>query len=456
MLIKLILKTHFESNHIRYRGNWLMSSPHQGKSARIDLRFFYENSLFLVLGAAIALIWANVAHSQGSHAYESFVHFDLAAFLGWAAHDASHGGQHGLTLHFIVNDILMAFFFAIAAKEVWEALLPGGSLSNLRKASTPLLATVGGVVGPAVIYVTGAALMGRSDSLGAGWAVPCATDIAFSLLVARMIFGQGHPAISFLLLLAIADDAIGLMILAIFYPSGETNLAWLMLTAAAIGSGLAMKKAGVRNFWFYLLVPGVLSWVSFYMAGIHAALGLVPIIPTLPHAKTDLGLFDPREDKRTDTLNAFEHWWKHPVELVLGMFALVNAGVVFSSVGTGTVLVLLGLIVGKPLGIGLCTLMAVRWLRLEMPAGMTMKDAVVLGCIASLGFTVALFVSTAAFPTPGAIQDSVKMGALASFLAPVSAFAMAMLLGIRPAVFGPAAGKSAPALGLKRRQQVPG
>ncbi|QDS88544.1 Na(+)/H(+) antiporter NhaA [Rosistilla ulvae] len=416
-----------------------METNQSDSARRIDLRFFFENSLFLVLGAAIALIWANVANSQGSDAYNAFVHWDIAQFLGLShghAHAAEAGGHHGFTIHFLVNDILMALFFAIAAKEVWEALLPGGPLSNLRKAATPLLATLGGVAGPAIVYLAGTTLLGRNDTLGAGWAVPCATDIAFSLLVARMIFGGGHAAISFLLLLAIADDAIGLMILAVFYPSAETNFAWLGFTVAAVASGMAMNRAGVRNFWWYLAIPGVLSWVSFYMAGIHAALGLVPIIPTLPHAKTDLGFFAKAEDARTDTLNAFEHWWKHPVELILGMFALVNAGVVFSSVGAGTGLVLLGLFVGKPLGISLMTLLAVRSFKLEMPEGMNMRHVVVLGCIASLGFTVALFVSTAAFPMPGPIQDSVKMGALMSFLAPVSAFAMAMALGIRPACFG--------------------
>ena len=124
----------------------------------------------------------------------------------------------------------MAFFFAIAGSEVWEALLPGGALSNPKKAATPLLATVGGLAGPAAIYIIGCYALGRGDITN-GWAIPCATDIAFSYLVARFIFGQGHPAIAFLLLLAIADDAAGLVILAIFYPSGKLHLTWLLASA---------------------------------------------------------------------------------------------------------------------------------------------------------------------------------------------------------------------------------
>ncbi|QDV86351.1 Na+/H+ antiporter NhaA [Stieleria sp.] len=394
--------------------------------------FLYNNSMFLVLGSLAALLWANADGLFSGHSYHNFVHVNLWPFAGSGHGD--HGG-HGLTFHFVVNDILMALFFAIAAKEVWESILPGGALSNMRTAATPLLATAGGVVGPSVVYLVGAVAVGQYSELGNGWAIPCATDIAFSYLIARLIFGNGHPAISFLLLLAIADDALGLAILAVFYPSSEVNLAWLGLTAIAVTTGLGFKRSGIRNFWWYLAIPGIMSWISFYMAGIHAALGLVPIIATLPHANTDAGLFA-ETGEETDTLNQFEHWWKEPVELILGLFALVNAGVVLSSVGAGTWLVTMGLFVGKPLGIFAFSYFAVRVLKLDLPGGMNLKHVAVIGCIASLGFTVALFVSTAAFPNPGPIQDSVKMGALLSFLAPVSALATAWLMGIRPAFLG--------------------
>lgn len=398
--------------------------------------FLFENSIFLILGSVIALVWANLDATWGNHSYAHFVHFDLLSlFSSGAAHDASHeAAGHGLSIHFLVNDVMMALFFAIAAKEVWEAILPGGPLSNLRKAATPLIGTAGGVIGPSLVYLAGALFFGQFSDLSSGWAIPCATDIAFSYLVAKLIFGTGHPAISFLLLLAIADDAVGLAILAVFYPTAETQFSWLILTGVAIATGMAMNRAQVKNFWWYLLIPGVLAWFSFYMAGIHAALGLVPIIPTLPHAKKDAGLFA-ETGAETDTLNQFEHWWKSPVELILGLFALMNAGVVLSAVGAGTWLVTLGLFVGKPVGIGLFTYAAMRCFKLELPKGMNMRHVIVLGCIASLGFTVALFVSTAAFPTPGPIQDSVKMGALLSFLAPITAFGSAFLLGIRPEVF---------------------
>ena len=420
------------------------------------VRTLIDNSFLLIAGSVAALVWANLA----ADSYHDFIHFDVTSL--WSDHAVSevpHGAAsettagevhpaaaddegvheppaaHGLTIHFIINDILMALFFAIAAKEVWESLLPGGALSNPRKAATPLLATVGGILGPVAVYLSGAYLGGDETFaiFKNGWAVPCATDIAFSYLVARYIFGASHPAIAFLLLLAIADDAAGLIILAIFYPQAPINPAWLLLTVAAIGLAVGLRKMKVHSHWIYLIGPGVLCWVSFYQANIHPALGLVPIIPVLPHAHSDLGMFARAELKRHDTLNEFEHFWKTPVEVILGLFGLVNAGVVLSSLGTGTWLVVAGLLLGKPLGITAMTLLAEKVFRLEKPAGMDYRHVVTLGLVAGIGFTVALFVSVAAFTVPGPVQDSVKMGALLSFGAAPLAILIGKLLGIKPA-----------------------
>ena len=446
------------------------------------VRTLIDNSFLLVAGAVIALVWANLAHKQAVQAvpegevveqpletsYTQFVNFDLTTL--WASHEddhpgdeadhegadhaagsASHGehteegdhaeegghgdgghGHHGLTIHFVINDILMALFFAIAAKEVWESLLPGGALSNPRKAATPLLATVGGIAGPALVYIAGCFLTGTHETFGKGWAVPCATDIAFSYLIARMIFGMGHPAIAFLLLLAIADDAAGLLILAVFYPQAPIEPQWFLLTLGAMVLAYALRRMKFHAHWIYLLGPGILSWYSFYQANIHAALGLVPIIPLLPHAHTDLGLYAKDELQRDDTLNEFEHFWKTPVEFFLGLFGLANAGVVLSSLGTGTWLVLAGLLIGKPVGITFLTLFAEKGLKLEKPAGMDYRHVVTLGMVAGIGFTVALFVSVAAFTTPGPVQDSVKMGALLSFAAAPLAIIIAKVLRVKP------------------------
>jgi NhaA family Na+:H+ antiporter len=234
-----------------------------------------------------------------------------------------------------------------------------------------------------------------------------------------------------LLLLAIADDANGLVILAVFYPTAEVQPIWMLLPVAAIALGFGMRRMKIHSFWMYLLGPGIISWVGFSQAGLHPALGLLPIIVTFPHAHVDEGIFNWKELDKHDTLNEFEHWWKNPVELILGLFGLLNAGVVFSSVGDATWLVLFGLLVGKPLGIWVCTMFTARVLKFGLPEGMNGGDVLVLGFAAGIGFTVALFVATVAFPSGTGVQDAAKMGALLSFTAAILTFAAAKVMGTK-------------------------
>ena len=193
--------------------------------------FVINYSILLIAGALIALVWANTDASS----YHDFVEFELIHkfIIGHPHYDTAGLVEYrSLTLQYLVNDVLMAFFFAIAAKEVWEAvILKNGSLRG-RKAATPLVATAGGMFGPIAVYLGLAAFLGSDvyDAVANGWAIPTATDIAFSYLVGRLVFGAGHPAVRFLLLLAIADDAAGLIILAVFYPSGELAPEWLLLS----------------------------------------------------------------------------------------------------------------------------------------------------------------------------------------------------------------------------------
>jgi Na+:H+ antiporter, NhaA family len=352
-------------------------------------RFILDNSLLLLVGTAAALIWANV---------------DLASY-----EQASHH------LHFAVNDVGMVFFFALAAKEVFEATLPGGALASPRRALSPLAAAVGGMAAPALIYVGLATMFGPAELIR-GWAIPCATDIAFSAMAARFVFPGGHPAIPFLLLLAIADDAMGLIILAVFYPSGPMSFGTsLVLMAGAMLLALWLRRRHTVSFWPYVVGPGALSWAALHWGGFHPALALVPIVPFMPHSRRDLGPFDPRETLRRDTLSRFEHWWATPVQVVLLLFGFANAGVPFAQIGPGTYYVLAGLLLGKPLGIFLFSKLA-RLAGGTLPARFGSGDLLVVGVVAGIGFTVSLFFATAAFPG-GAELAETKMGALLSFVA---------------------------------------
>lgn len=356
---------------------------------RQPIAFVLDRSLLLLGGAVIALVWAN----SGPGSYEVFA----------------------APARFAVNDVAMVFFFALAAKEIVEATRPGGALSSAREAAVPLVAAAGGMLVPALIYTAGAAATGHVDLLR-GWAIPCATDIAFSYLAARLVFPPRHPAIPFLLLLAVADDALGLAILGAFYPTRHVSMgSWALLMIPALGAAWWLRRRRTHSFWPYVLVAGTVSWAAFFAGGLHPALALVPIVPFMPCQERYHELFDEHRPQPSDTLNVFARWWRVPVQVVLFFFGLVNAGVPLGSIGPATWLVAAGLLVGKPAGI-----LAMTWLAvaagLGRPGGVTYGDLWIVGITAGIGFTVALFFATAAFPA-GAALDQAKMGALLSFAA---------------------------------------
>jgi len=420
-------------------------------------RFLQDYTLLLIIGALIALIWANV----DNHSYHHLIEFPLlgndwvgAKYDYWSkaygegyAAVLGPGPERVLSLHYLVNDVLMAFFFAIAGKEVWEAvILKEGSLRG-RKAATPLIATAGGVVVPVAVYVVGAlAFAKEAAEVMNGWAIPTATDIAFSYLVGRLIFGARHPAVSFLLLLAIADDAIGLIIIAIFYSKGDAQPLWLLMSFGAAFAAYVLltwlprrmdrrkqdrpNSTFVREklgFWPFLIF-GAISWYGFQEAGIHPALGLLPIIPAMPHADVAFGFFAEAEKYLDDILNQFEHALKVPVEIVLFLFGFANAGVALTAFGEATWLVLAGLLIGKPFGVWIFGEIALK-MGFDLPEGMKRGDLFVIGAVAAIGFTVALFVAGVAFPV-GSVQDAAKMGALLSFFAAIMAFIAAKVLKV--------------------------
>lgn len=377
-------------------------------------------SIPLIGGVVCAVLWANVE----PHSYHAFIHY------------SPFGHHDHRNLHFLMNDLFMVLFFGIAAKEITEACLPGGSLNPPGKAVNPLLGTLGGVFGPIGVYFLYVAVTG-ADDISRGWGIPTATDIALAWLVARVAFGHGHPAISYLLLLAVADDGLGLGIIAIFYPDPEHPVApaFLVLVAAAMVLAFVLRKRKIFSYWPYLLGPGVLSWLGLYLAHLHPALAFVAVVPFMPSQGFDEGLFV--EDgvvPKEDTLNHFEHAFKLPVDFGLFGFGLVNAGVALGDVGDATWAVLVALVVGKTVGI-----FAFSWvgtlLGYPLPTGMNNRSLFVAGLTAALGLTVALFVSGVAFPdtTPAgaAIQGAAKMGALLSAAVAPVVLIVARILRVR-------------------------
>ena len=391
-----------------------------------------EYSVPLILGVVASLVLANVDLDL----YQDIVQY--APF----GHDASLF-EHEVTVHFLINGMFMVLFFGIAAREITESVAPGGPLNPPQKAVNPILATLGGVLVPAGAYFLIAFIIyGGSDEFSTvanGWAIPTATDIAVAWLVARIVFGPLHPAVSFLLLLAVADDAIGLGIIAVFYPEHAFSGGWLLLVVSGMAVAFALRRLRIASWIPYILVGGALSWVGLVKAGLEPALALVVIVPFLPgpshhresspspEAWSGSPGASPAHDQ--NPLDLFDRHLKGPVDFGLFFFTFANAGVAFSSINGVTWTVLLALIAGKTVGISLFSLGGAR-LGFPLPAGMASKHVIVTGLISAIGLTVALFVAGKAFDGPP-FQEPAKLGAVLSAGVALLALASGRLLNLR-------------------------
>jgi NhaA family Na+:H+ antiporter len=398
------------------------------------IAFLQRYSVPLLLGVLLAMLAANYTPEL----YEDFQH---AQVFG----DASIFG-HQVDLQFLVNDVFMAFFFGLATKEIVDACLQGGALSPPAKALNPLVACLGGVVGPIAVFFLGLKALElfaivddpwELSGMMRGWGVPCATDIALAWMFARIVFGAGHPAIEFLLLMAILDDAIGLGIIAIFYGDAAHPVApeWLGLVAAGCVFSIVLRLARVQQWWPYILFGGGLAWTGMMLASLHPALALVAIVPCMPagardpltgHTRTGFALAD------------FERAFKLPVDLGLFFFALLNAGVSLSSTGPLSWVILGALAIGKTLGISLAALLGTK-LGFPLPARVGTRELVLVGSLAGIGLTVALFMAGEAF-THVQLEQQAKMGAALSFFLGLLSLLLARALGVRPSADSKARG----------------
>ena len=413
--------------------------------SRQIIALLQDYSIPLVIGVIAGLVMANV----DLHQYEVVVDYHL-----FGSSVAVFGKS--VTVHFLVNEVFMVFFFGIAAKVITESVLPGGPLNPIPKAINPLMGTLGGILGPVgLFFLLVFVFYGGTDEFGTvanGWGIPTATDIALAWLAARIIFGNGHAAVNFLLLLAVADDAIGLGIIAVFYPSPFHPLepVWVLLTVGGMAVAYLMRRTGIRSWPLYILIAGGLSWVGLVKSGVEPALALVVIVPFLPassrheeeqpeaapdvHAaavQSEHAEGGVRGHSSGSPLEMFEHQLKLPVDFGLFFFAFVNSGVAFGSINSVTLVILLSLIVGKTVGVTLFSVGA-SLVGFPLPNGMGIRHLAVAGLIAALGLTVALFVANKAYINP-TFQDPAKMGAVFSGLVGILAFVVARAIGIRRA-----------------------
>ncbi len=418
--------------------------------ARPLVRFLEQETasgVLLLIATACALIWANVAPD----AYHSFWESGLdVVFQGTQLF--AHEGE-ALPLHLWVNDVLMVLFFFVAGLEIKSELV-AGDLSDPKVAALPAIAALGGMLFPAAIFY--AVNVGGSGSRG--WGVPMATDIAFAVGVLALLGPRVPFRLKlFLLTLAIADDIGAIIVIAIFYSNG-LSFQWLAAAVAGLLVVALLKKFRVWYIPVYMTI-GVFVWYCTFRSGVHAtiagvALGLMaPARPLLgPRAFENVEEIITGERATPAALREVSWKMKETVPItsriitmlspwtgfiIVPLFALANAGVLL----TGDVLtnavsnrvmwgVILGLVVGKPLGITLFTVAAVRLGIAEMPRGVTTMHVLAAGAVAGIGFTVALFIGGLAFESPGN-QDAATIGILvASVLATILG---AVLIRLAPA-----------------------
>jgi NhaA family Na+:H+ antiporter len=351
--------------------------------AKRALRFAVDHYLTLPLGALAALAWAN----GRPESYFAFAH-------AWS---------------FAVNDVAMVFFFALVTEEIIEATVPGGALHTWRRVALPVVGAVGGILGSALVYLAYLRSGDELSVLGRGWPIPGAVDLAFAYVIARSIWRR-HPAIPFFLLIGIATNALGMLIVELKYPVADRHVLGPVFIAAAIGIAAALRRARVKNFWPYVLLSGYCSWWGFFSSGLHPALALVPIVPFLTHARRGRPLFATAPASARDGLSRFDRAWKYPVQGVLLGFALVNAGVILRGFGTGTKAVAIAALAGKPLGVLAAISLAVAC-GLRLPQRVGWRDLVVIAFTSSIGFAYALFFATATIPL-GPVLVEAKLGAL--------------------------------------------
>ena len=382
--------------------------PHPSHRRLSALRFISVEALggiVLLAAAALALACAN---SPLAGAYESLWRQQLSLGVPLLA-----AGD----LRFWVNDGLMSIFFLLVGLEIRREL-HDGTLSNPRIATLPIIAAAGGVVVPALLYM----LVARGPEVGRGWAIPTATDIAFALGVLSLA-GRVPAALRMLLLtLAIADDIAAILIIALFY-SGGLALAQFLLVAAGIALVLLLQAIGVRSALAYAL-PGAVLWLGMLHAGVHPALTGV-VLGLLTPVTAEFGLSARRRARKRRNIPSANVALPPPTSAeapvarveamlhpyvafgIMPLFAFANAGVrleglEFSAgppleVTTGIVL---GLVLGKPTGIVLAALAAVRLKVAELPPSLRWSHLMLLGVLSGIGFTMSIFIANLAFDAP--------------------------------------------------------
>jgi NhaA family Na+:H+ antiporter len=345
-------------------------------------RFFSSDisgGIVLIIAAVLAMFCANLEVTKAG--YQAFL--DTPVAFKFAALEINKN------MLLWINDALMAVFFLMVGLEVKYELMQG-SLASRQQAIFPVIAALGGMVAPALIFLA----FNMHDPLARhGWAIPAATDIAFALGVLALLGDRIPPALKiFLMALAIIDDLGAIIIIALFYTS-DLSLVSLGVAAAAIVALAVLNALNVRRIGIYMLV-GIVLWTAVLKSGIHATLAGVVLGFFIP-LKEENGVSPARQV--VDAIHPWVGW------LILPLFAFANAGVSLEGVtfaGLTSLLpmgVIAGLFVGKPVGITIFCWLALRLKLAKLPQGAAFKQIMAVGVLCGIGFTMSIFIATLAF-----------------------------------------------------------
>ena len=367
----------------------------------------------LLIAAALAAMWAN--NSLASSVYEGFLGTPVSVQVG----DFSIAKPMMLW----INDGLMAVFFFLVGLEIKRELLQG-ELSTFDKAALPLFAAIGGMAGPALIFVY---INSGNPELLQGWAIPAATDIAFALGILALLGSRVPTSLKILLLaIAIIDDLGAIIIIALFYTS-ELSVQALGYASIAMAALVAINRAGVKSIGPYVLL-GIVMWVCVLKSGVHATLAGVLTALAVPIKGDTEGAPSP--------LLKLEHGL-HPwvAFFIVPVFAFANAGVSLTGISIESVLsplplgIAVGLFVGKQVGVFGLAFLAVKTGIAKLPEGASWAQVYGVACLTGIGFTMSLFIGTLAFEDVSLMND-VRLGVLlGSFASAIMGVAVLILAG---------------------------
>ena len=357
-----------------------------------------SSGLVLLFSAIVALI---ISNSDLSSLY--FNTLEKYLFIG-----INNFGLKLTVIHWI-NDVLMAIFFFFVTLEIKREFIQG-ELSNTKQALLPIIAAVGGMLVPALFYVF--INYGNFETLN-GWAIPSATDIAFSLGVLSLLGSRVPLSLKvFLTALAIIDDLGAIIIIALFY-SGDLSFKYLSLMLLAFIILIILNKFNVKKFLPYLVI-GLFLWEFTHQSGIHATIAGVLLACTIPHRK---------KDKDFSLLIKLEHAISPYVAFgIMPLFAFANAGVSLDGLTFGSLLntvplgILIGLFVGKQLGVFVFSYISIKLKFAQMPNNSNWINFYGVGILTGIGFTMSLFVGNLAFVENIQYIDGVKIGVLSGSL----------------------------------------